>query len=152
MLFIRRSVPITLSQVGGMPVDITYTAEAKREFTYAGHVDEYLGTAHMWLAPAAIPSRAAFASSASWPKRTGRESGRCGHPRLPGREPAVPRVAVPPREELNLDAALGQVLSQATAGPDALAFVAHVDDHLDLIGRKPVGGAGRAKPFTTVLR
>ncbi len=47
MLCVKSTIPVTLIQAAGIPIELTYTAEADREVTYGGHVDEYVGTVHV---------------------------------------------------------------------------------------------------------
>jgi hypothetical protein len=47
MLCVESTISVTLIQAAWFPIEVTYTAEADREVTYGGHVDEYVGTAHV---------------------------------------------------------------------------------------------------------
>lgn len=50
MLNVQSTAPLSLIQAGGIPAKIVYTAEAHREVTHSGHVDEYVGTVQVSLA------------------------------------------------------------------------------------------------------
>lgn len=56
MLNIQSTSTLHLIQAGGSPIDVTYSAKAHREVSLGGHIDEYVGIAHVSLPGIAIGS------------------------------------------------------------------------------------------------